>query len=130
VKHPRPSHADRRLEALLERTRETVRAPRGFSYRVMDVVYKESLVGRSQPAEAAAPRAGPGLLVSRLYRRLGWSFMVTAAVLAVSLLIPHGAYPTLVRSGGAEAIVQNALVSAGEAVQGALGEKQIGWSNP
>ena len=129
MKHLRGSHADQRLEALLERTREAVRAPRGFSNRVMDVVYKESLAGPSQLAEATARRAGPHLAVSRLYRRLAWSFILTAAVLAVSLVIPHGAYPSLIRSGGAGVLVQNALVSAGEAVQGAFGEKQIGGSN-
>ena len=63
--------------------------------------------------------------------------MVTAAVLAVSLLVPHGAYPTLVGAGtdeaalgaGPSAVVQQALSGAGEAVQGALGEKQIGRSS-
>ena len=63
--------------------------------------------------------------------------MLTAAVLAVSLLIPNGAYSTLISAGRAEAalghgpsaMVQDALTGAGEAVQGALGEKQIGRSN-
>ena len=113
------------MERLLEGTRGTVRAPRGFAHRVMDVVYKESL--------AAGRRPAPRRTASRLYRRLAWSFMLTAAVLAVSLLIPNGAYPTLVSTGRAEAglghgpsaMVQHALTGAGEAVQGALGEKQI-----
>jgi hypothetical protein len=119
-----------KLEALLERTRDTVRAPRGFAGRVMDAVYRESLGARSRAPEAAGPRVWPRATVSRLYRRLGWSFMLTAAVLAASLLIPHGAYPTLIRPGdpGPSAAVQNALMGAGEAVQGALGEKQIGGS--
>ncbi len=74
---------------------------------------------------------------SRLYGRLGWSFMVTAVVLAASLLIPHGAYPALIGSAGGEATlgaapsaaVQGALEGAGNAVQSALGEKQIGGGN-
>ncbi len=89
------------------------------------------------PTGAAEPRAWPRRAASRLYRRLGWSFMLTAAVLALSLLIPHGAYPTLIRAGEAEAAlgagpsaaVRNALAGAGETVQGALGENQIGGSN-
>jgi len=63
--------------------------------------------------------------------------MVTAVVLAVSLLFPHGAYTTLVGGGtseaalgaGPSAVVQQALSGAGQAVQGALGQKQIGRSN-
>ena len=134
---PRGKRADLLLEGLLERTRDTVRAPHGFSSRVMAAVYKESLAGHSLPRESAGQRAWPRLTVSRLYRRVGWSFMLTAAVLAASLLIPHGAYPTLVRAAGAEAgfgagpsaVVEGALVGAGEAVQGALGQKLIGGSN-
>jgi len=134
---PRVKRADLRLEGLLERTRDTVRAPHGFASRVMDLVYKESLAGGRLSTGGDDPRAWPRLTVSRLYRRVGWSFMLTAAVLAVSLLIPHGAYPTLIRAAGAEAAlgagpsaaVQGALVGAGEAVQGALGQKLIGGSN-
>jgi hypothetical protein len=147
---------DRWLEAYLDGARENVRAPHGFTQKVMDAVYREALAGRSLPAGAAHVRgfpAGPapaavavrqgiralaGSLagrptVSRMYRRLGVSFMLTAAVLAVSLLLPHGGYPTLIRSGsndalgaGPSAAVQSALIGAGHAVQGALGEQQIG----
>jgi hypothetical protein len=120
-----------KLEALLERTRDTVRAPRGFADRVMDAVYRESLGGRSPAPEAAGLRAWPRATVSRLYRRLGWSFMLTAVVLAMSLLIPHGAYSTLIRPGnpGPSAAVHNALMDAGEAVKEALGERQNGGRN-
>ena len=120
-----------KLEALLERTRDPVRAPRGFADRVMDAVYRESLTGRSQDPEAAGPRAWPRATVSRLYRRLGWSFMLTAALLAASLLIPHGAYSTLIRPGSSSpsVAVQNVLLDAGDVVKEALGEKRIGGRN-
>lgn len=137
MKDPRAGDVDRRLEVLLEKARGKVRAPRGFANRVMDAVYKEALSGapRRPGVQAQQPWRDPAS--SRLYRRIGWSLMVTAAVLAVSLLVPHGAYPTLVGAGSAEAalgagpsaVVQQALSGAGEAVQGALGEKQIGRSS-
>jgi hypothetical protein len=131
---------DRWLERLLETSRGTARAPHGFALKVMDAVYKESLAGRSTrsfpSARAtrfadAARAAGP--TVGRMYRRLGLSFMLTAAILAASLFVPHGAYTSLVGGGtdaalgpGPSAAVQNALVGAGHAVQGALGEQLIG----
>jgi hypothetical protein len=141
------AQGDQWLETYLDGTREDVRAPHGFAQRVMDAVYREALAGRSLPAgivpSGIAARRGIRELagsmaarptVSRMYRRLGVSFMLTAAVLAVSLLIPHGGYPTLIRSGsanealgaGPSAAVQSALIGAGHAVQGALGEQQIG----
>jgi hypothetical protein len=120
---------DRWLEAYLDGARENVRAPHGFTQKVMDAVYREALAGHTFPEESVVSRP----TVSRMYRRLGVSFMLTAAVLAVSLLIPHGGYPTLIRSGlndslgdGPSAAVQSALIGAGHAVQGALGEQQIG----
>jgi hypothetical protein len=68
-----------------------------------------------------------------MYCRLGLSFMLTAAVLAASLLVPHGAYSMLIGGGsdaalgaGPSAAVQNVLAGAGHTVQGALGEQQIG----
>ena len=126
----RRNRSDQWLEELLERTNETVRAPQGFAHRVMDVVYKESLApGRSSPGAAPAALG--------LYRRLGWSFMLTAVVLAMSLLILHGGYTTLIGADsagralgtGPSAVVRGALTIAGQAVQGALGENQIGGSN-
>ena len=130
---------DRWVEALLEGARENVHAPSGFARKVMDSVYRESLAGRSSPAAAA----GRGTVLSaavrmsrptvaRMYRRLGLSFMLTAAVLAASLLVPHGTYSTIIGSGfaapgtGPSATVQRVLLGAGHAVQGALGEQQIG----
>jgi hypothetical protein len=144
MKVPRAGNAprdaeDRRLDAYIEGARQDVRAPRGFAQGVMNAVYREALAGRSLPggAEAARVRA-EGVVeratVSRMYRRLGVSFMLTAAVLAVSLLIPRGAYTSLIGSGGPNdalgsapsAAVRGALTGAGHAVQGALGEQQIG----
>ena len=126
----RRDRSDQWLEKLLGRTHETVRAPRGFARRVMDVVYKESLAAERRSSEAA-PRG------SGLYRRLGWSFMLTAVVLAMSLLILHGGYTTLIGADSAGAAlgtgpsdaVRGALTIAGQAVQGALGQNQIGGSN-
>jgi hypothetical protein len=104
----------------------------------MEAVYRESLVGRhGTDAEKRHAHTVPvvsRLDASRVYRRLGISFMLTAAVLAMSLLIPRGAYTTLINSGaegaalGAvpSAAVQGALSGAGQAVLGALGERQIG----
>lgn len=118
------------LRERLEQAGGQVRAPRGFSQRVMNAVYREALAGvpAREPAAAASPSR-----VSRLYRRLALSFMLTGAVLAVSLLVPRGAYPTLIGAGAGTALgagpstaVQSALVGAADAVQGALGERLIG----
>ena len=147
MKTPRAGHQqgaqeDRWLERYLESLREHVNAPQGFAQKVMDAVYRESLAGRPLAARPEpsvkilrrGAHASSGPIVSRMYRRLGLSFMLTAAVLAVSLLIPHGAYSTLIKSGGADAglaagpsaAVQEALIHAGHAVQGALGKQQTG----
>ncbi|HTO22555.1 MAG TPA: hypothetical protein VMQ10_08715 [Spirochaetia bacterium] len=109
----------------LLRASAPVRAPRGFSQRVMEAVYREALAG--------APAARPAVRAARLYRRLALSFMITAGVLTVSLLLPHGAYPTLIGAAAGKALgtgpsvaVQTALSGASDAVQGALGERVIG----
>jgi hypothetical protein len=119
------------LDVTLERTRDQVHAPRGFAQRVMESVYRESLAGSPAAVEGGAARQYPS--VSRLYRRLGLSLMVTAAVLATSLLVPHGAYTSLIRGSaqaalgdGPSAAVQKVILGAGHAVQGTLGEQQIG----
>jgi anti-sigma factor RsiW len=103
-----------------------VRAPAGFAGRVMDAVYREAL--RGAPGEAAAePSAPPRTGVpARVYRRLGYSCVVTAAVLAVTLAVPRLAYTGLVDQAGVQAggasIVQNVMAGAAESVRGALGE--------
>jgi anti-sigma factor RsiW len=109
------------------------RAPQGFAARVMDAVYRETLTG-APGAAAAAERAPAGRAAApaRAWRRLGYSFMVSAAVLAVSLLVPRAAYPTLVgapvaavtRDGGSAA--QGALAGADRAMRGVLGETTTG----
>jgi hypothetical protein len=125
------------LAERLEQAAPPVRAPRGFAQRVMSEVYREALAARAAPqksaersAAAATAAAAPS---SRLYRRLALSFMITAAVLMVSLLVPRGAYPGLIGAAAGKALgpgptsaVQTALTGAAVAVQGALGERVIG----
>ena len=130
------------LRDRLLRAAPELRAPRGFSQRVMSAVYREALAGRSQVRGTAAAQAASAQAASaqataarssRLYRRLALSFMITAAVLMVSLLLPRGAYPTLIGAAagkalgpGPSAAVRTALSGAANAVQGALGERVIG----
>jgi anti-sigma factor RsiW len=102
-----------------------LRAPTGFHDRVMDAVYREALKGA--PGERA-PAARSTSSRLRTYRRLGLSFMLSAVVLAVSLVLPRGLYPSLIRpesvaaglSRGAPSAVKDALNGAGRAVQGTL----------
>jgi anti-sigma factor RsiW len=122
----------------------TVRAPRGFADRVMDAVYREALIPR--PAESGSRDAGREVgrtrllpTIARMYRRLGLSFMLAAAVLAASLFIPRVAYPALFSQNGADAgfdtgrggiaVVRNALDGADNAVRELLGEPQNGGSH-
>lgn len=115
------------LQTRLDGIAGDVRAPRGFTDRVMSAVYREALSPRT--AEAVTPPT-----VLRLYRRIGLSFMLTAVVLAGSLLIPKGAYQTLIApaeagaalGSGTSAAVRSALAGAAMTVQGALGERLIG----
>ncbi len=108
-------------EALL--TAPAPRAPAGFGERVMAGVYRQALSGRPGRDERA---------VARGYRRLGLSFLVTAAVLAVSLLIPRTPYakilggPGITREG--TVLVRGLLAGADDAVQKALGEQGKGGS--
>lgn len=120
------------LRQRIEQAALPVRAPRGFAQRVMNEVYREAVAGRPAAAEAA-PGAPVPLRVSRLYRRVGLSFMITAAVLAVSLLVPRGSYGSLIEAAAGKALgpgpsnaVETALSGAASAVQGALGERVIG----
>lgn len=143
--HEQGARDEQWLERYLDGARESARVPHGFAQRVMNAVYRESLAARPLPAAALPGRAAaPGTTfghtvsrshptASRMYRRIGLSFLLTAAVLAASLLVPHGAYPMLIGSGveavlgaGPSEAVQNALLGAGHAVQGALGESHIG----
>jgi anti-sigma factor RsiW len=115
------------LEAL--RTAPPVRAPKGFSDKVMEGVYLQALHGSSAPEpDAPALRRLP----ARGYRRLGLSFVVTAAVLAASLLIPRVAYPTLFTSAdlgtGSATVVREMVQGADRAVQQILTEQNNGGS--
>jgi hypothetical protein len=131
---------DQWLEDFLQGAREEVRAPHGFARKVMDAVYRESLAARPDPGRTAPRRSSLAEsvrayrpTVARMYRTLGFAFMLTAAVLAASLLVPHGAYSMLIGGGadaalgaGPSAVVQRTLAGAGHAVQSALGEQLIG----
>jgi len=112
------------------------RAPPGFAARVMDAVYREALAGGPRPAGSETQVALPTRLPARIYRRLGLSFVLTAGVLAASLLIPRVAYPGLLGTGsGASAFsregsaaVKGALNWADSAVRGILREQANGGS--
>lgn len=143
--------AARRLRTALE-SEPAIQAPRGFTDAVMDAVYKEALAPRSRRSRTAgestaaswglargreAPSmAGARPALGRMYRRLGFSFVVTAAVLAASLFIPRASYDTLLgvresESGfvaGGSTAVQAVLQNADEAVMGILGEHRNGGS--
>ena len=129
------SRDDAWLERQLQRAAPPIRAPQGFSQRVMNAVYREALAGKSSAATQAGPVAAapPSARAARLYRRLALSFMITAAVLTLSLLLPHGGYTALIGASAGKALgagptvaVQSALSGASDAVQGALGERVIG----
>jgi anti-sigma factor RsiW len=118
--------AARRLSGALGRA-QGVRAPRGFAERVMNEVYRQALAGHP-----AAGSQVPQRTVGKMYRRLGLSFMISAAVLSASLVIPRVAYPTLIGSRGPDAgvggsaVVQSVIQGADKTVRGILGEQQVG----
>ena len=110
----------------------SVGAPKGFAAKVMEGVYRQALsaphepLGAPLPADMAAARSP--VAAGRFHRKLGLSLVLTAGVLAVTMLIPRGAYPTLAGSGrtgisrDGAVVVQNALLGAGSTVRGILGE--------
>ena len=119
---------DEWLRESLERAAEDIHAPSGFADRVMSKVYREALAPRTVAAAQAATTARAAG-ASRMYRRLGLSFVLTAAVLGASLLVPRAAYTGLLApggrpgvSGGSTEAVKSALDGAGSAVRGILGE--------
>jgi anti-sigma factor RsiW len=111
-----------------------IAAPDGFADRVMARVYRQALGGAPpRPADETAARArAGGEAAARTYRRLGFSFMLTAGVLAASLLVPRAAYTGLLGSSGTEiargstSLVQTMMTGAGDTVRGALGEEGKG----
>ncbi len=118
------------------------RAPSGFAARVMDSVYRAALAGAPDAVEAAQGRAPAGLREAiaratrtsearlRTYRRLGLSFMLSAAVFAAMLVVPQGFLPAAVRtervaagfSREKQSSIKGALDGAGRTVQAALGK--------
>jgi hypothetical protein len=121
---------DEWLRQSLERAAGDIRAPGGFAERVMSQVYREALAPRAAPTAGAAGTAGMAPAgARRMYRRLGLSFLLTAAVLGASLLVPRAAYTSLVAfgerpgvRGGSVETVKSALEGAGSTVRGILGE--------
>ncbi len=124
---PRCAHrseaAGRIAKAL--RGEPAVRAPLGFADSVMEAVYREALgsgAGAAAPEQAGPPAAGP------FYRRLGLSFVLTAAVLGASLLVPSLSYARIIKMETMSTIdfakpslVKGILDGAGSAVRGTLG---------
>jgi len=105
---------------------EVVHAPEGFSGRVMQQVYRAERAeaqGGTQPNEAG-----------RLYRRLGYSFVATAAILSASLLVPRLAYPNLIRPDtlaaelavGRPAAIARIIDDAGTGLREAIGPTSAG----
>ena len=140
MRHKR-TEEERQLARQLSIIDQEIHAPRGFTDRVMNAVYRETLAPRSVIAasrereRAVAAEGARQAAAVRLYRRIAMSLMLTAAVLAVSLLVPRAAYPTLIGPGEGAALgpaptdaVRSALAGAATTVQGALGEQSIGGS--
>lgn len=98
-------------------------APGSLVSRVMDEVHREGIVRRSNADRTGA--AAP------LYRRLGYSFVVTAALLVASLFVPRLAYPNLLQSGllatslgeGRPAAVAQLIQDAGQRFGAAIGRE-------
>jgi len=134
--------AARAIAAALAEARP-LRAPEGLLEGVMGAVYREALAG-SRDGESRREAAGPEASrreaavaagsqaaswpagLSRVYRRLGLCFMLSAAVLVASLVVPRAFYPLqpeavrdcLAPQGAS--VVKEALSGAGRAVSGLL----------
>jgi anti-sigma factor RsiW len=93
-----------------------VRAPEGFADRVMNAVYNAALAGAPEPERGGRPVRIP----ARSFRRMGFSFILSAAVLAVGLFIPEAAYPRLAALEDAGGVVKNMMDGAERVIQGAL----------
>ena len=98
-------------------------------------VYQQALHGTPAPAASgrtAEQADAPAARAARAYRRMGLSFLLTAGVLALSLLVPRIAYPAIVgREGtqiaqGSSSVVRGLLSGADHTVRGALGESGTG----
>lgn len=97
-----------------------IRAPAGLLDRVMEAVYRESLRGSPALEEPAA--------AARAYRRIGWSFVLSAALVAAALVAPSGFLPAAMRTDGVEralgageqSVVRNVLTGADAVVRAAI----------
>jgi anti-sigma factor RsiW len=125
--------ADARRIAAAFAAEPPMRAPTGFTVRVMDSVYRAALSGapdEQTTLDAAHPAAGMQPARTRTYRRLGLSFMLAATVLTTGLVLPQGFYPAAIRTESVAAglsrdrpsPVKVALDGAGRTVQSALGK--------
>jgi anti-sigma factor RsiW len=111
--------AERRLSAALARG-PAPRAPETLAESVMAAVYREALAPRGADP---APE-----LTAKTCRRMGLSFVLSAALVAVVLLFPPGLLPPEFRTEGVAAalqgsrtsVVKDALAGADAAVRGAL----------
>ena len=99
-----------------------LRAPNGFVDRVMDSVYREALTSARQAAGSEERNSA----LHRIYRRLGLSVMLSAAVLTASLIVPRAFYPLPTEAVAAgfsrdrPSLVKDALGGAGRAVSETL----------
>ena len=113
----------RRMSSALS-SEQAVQAPEGFRRGVMEEVYHEALHGWPSVARREEHVAQRG----RFYRRLGLSFLLSAVLLSVSLVVPRASYPTILAtrvveadlSAGGVSIVRTTLIDADRMVQGAL----------
>ena len=112
----------REVIALAERLQAfpAATAPDDLESRIMAAIAREAALRDSELASDRRAEVNP------LYRRLGLSFVLTAALLAGSLFIPHGAYFSLVGSPavatylGPERGLKETLARAGGVVRGTL----------
>ena len=111
------------VDALL--SEPMARAPSGFAGRVMESVYREALWGGpARPVGAEEMKArGEGLLSpGRIYRRLGFSFVLTAVVLSATVFLPRVSYTAL---AGASGVMEAVSPNGGRIVRSALHEASL-----
>lgn len=104
---------------------ERQHAPEGFSARVMNEVFREQRQARRE--EPRRPEVG------RIYRRLGYSFVTTAAVLTLSLFVPRIAYSNLIHADllaanlekGRPASVERIINNAGQGMRSMIGGETV-----
>jgi anti-sigma factor RsiW len=134
----------RRLEAargivqtLMEEPK--IRAPSGLLDAVMTGVYglqnEPNRRARENRRSMAPAVQGRAVIPAPIYRRLGLSFLLTAAILTVSLLIPSLAYPSIigdrVQVSSADVPVKRIMDGAGFAVRATLrspGSQESGFN--